>query len=92
MNLKHLLSDKFVEFSSQVADVHGRIKDLKSKFQSEMKALTDEAEGLSVEFQAWQKEQDTPTADKTVKAPVKEEKPVAPSQVAAQRSNTRQEG
>lgn len=58
MNLKHLLSDQFVEFSSKVTDVHGRIKELKTKFQADLKALNQEAEELNTNFQAWQKDQE----------------------------------
>lgn len=81
MNIKHLLSDRFVEFSQKVTDVHGRIKDLRNKYQADLKALTDEAESLNVEFEGWQKEQDTPSAEKLQKvaaAKAKAEQSAAP--------------
>jgi hypothetical protein len=68
MNVKHVLSDKFVEFSTKAAEVHTKIKELKTKFQADLKALTHEAEELTNDFVAWQKDQDKDPVTKLTEA------------------------
>ena len=56
-NIQYLLSDEFVEFSTKIGEVHQKIKDLKTKFQTDMKNLRDEAEDLQKGFELWQNSQ-----------------------------------
>lgn len=56
-DLQFLLSDEFVEFSTKIGDVHQRIKDLKAKFQADMKGLREEADILQKGFETWQNSQ-----------------------------------
>lgn len=60
MNLEHVLSDEFVEFSTKVADVHNRKKILKEEFrkatvefQANLANLNEEATTLVGEFETW---------------------------------------
>jgi cell shape-determining protein MreC len=56
-----------------MADVHSRMKAVKARFQTEMEDLTDEAKNAKAEFEAWEKEQDTPktkTEEPKVETPV----------------------
>ena len=72
--LKHLLSDKFVEFSAEIAGVHKEIKDLTAEFQAKVKGLREKADTLRGEFEAWEKEQEA--------QPGKATKPEEPAVVA----------
>jgi CRISPR/Cas system type I-B associated protein Csh2 (Cas7 group RAMP superfamily) len=62
MNPELLLSDKFVEFSSKVATLHEKKKQLNIEFKksfeahkAQIKLIEDEAANLAVEFQNGQK-------------------------------------
>lgn len=70
--LKHLLSDKFVEFSAAVSEVHKEIKDLTAEFQTKVKALREKADTLRADFETWEKEQEAQPgkATKTSEDPV----------------------
>lgn len=61
MNLDVLLSDEFVAFSKNVANLSAQKKDLqaefaeiKAEFQAKITAVNKEAQLLQAEFEAWQ--------------------------------------
>jgi hypothetical protein len=56
--LKHLLSDKFVEFSAEIRDVHNEIKSVTAAFKAEIKVLQEKADSLRADFETWEKDQD----------------------------------
>lgn len=63
MNTELLLSDKFVEFSQNIAVLHEskkklqiEIKKLLEEHKSNIKKIEDEAALLTVDFDTWQKE------------------------------------
>lgn len=83
--LKHLLSDKFVEFSAAVGDVHKEIKDLTAEFQARVKSLREKADTLRSDFETWEKEQEAQpgkvpkSEEPVVTKPVDKEVQPAPS-------------
>jgi hypothetical protein len=70
MHLKHLLSDKFVEFSTEIALVHKEMKDETVAYQSRIKTLREKADSLKTDFETWEKEQEV--SPKTPKVEVTE--------------------
>jgi len=54
------LSDKYVEFSQKIAEIHNKKKAMKDEFKSkfeafnkELKAMDDEARKVVADFEAW---------------------------------------
>jgi len=67
MNPELLLSDKFVEFSQKISQLHeakkkasAELKKLLEDHTLQMKKIDDEALALSAAFEAWQKENSKP--------------------------------
>jgi len=67
MNPELLLSDKFVEFSQKISQLHetkkklsAEMKKLLEEHKAQVKKIDDEALALSSAFEAWQKESNKP--------------------------------
>ncbi len=67
MNPELLLSDKFIEFSQKIAQLHeakkkanAEVKKILEDHKTQMKKIDDEALALSAAFEAWQKENNKP--------------------------------
>ena len=67
MNPELLLSDKFVEFSQKISQLHeakkkasADVKKILEDHKVQMKKIDDEALALSTAFEAWQKDNSKP--------------------------------
>lgn len=67
MNPELLLSDKFIEFSQKIAQLHeakkkanAEVKKILEDHKTTIKKIDDEALALSSAFEAWQKENNKP--------------------------------
>jgi hypothetical protein len=63
MNTETFLSDKFVEFSQKIAQLHEAKKRLTSEFKklledhkASVKKIDDEALALATDFESWEKQ------------------------------------
>lgn len=63
MNTETLLSDKFVEFSQNIAALHEQKKKVQSELKkiieehkTQLKSIEDEVVVLTADFSAWEKE------------------------------------